>query len=119
MSRDVTRRELLAVGALGSAALGTSALLSNSLIARALANPPACGQPSATDSRVTMSSCAASAPLDLATDSTNSLKAIEETVVPACPVTVNRRAPPQERGSAGAERARALHALRSQVRCPR
>ncbi len=43
MGTDVTRRELLAAGALGTAALGTSALLSNALIARALANPPACG----------------------------------------------------------------------------
>jgi phospholipase C len=43
LSRDVTRRELLAAGALGSAALGTSALLSTSLIERALAKPPSCG----------------------------------------------------------------------------
>jgi hypothetical protein len=47
-----------------------------------------------------MSSCAASAPLDLATDSTNSLKDLEQTVVPAYPVTVNSSRPPQESGTA-------------------
>jgi hypothetical protein len=47
-----------------------------------------------------MSSCAESAPLDLATDGTTTLKVLEETVVPAYPVTVNSKAPPQERGAA-------------------
>jgi phospholipase C len=61
---------------------------------------PSLPQPSAADSRVTMSSCASSAPLDLATDSTNSLKALEQTVVAPYPVTVNSAAPPQEPGSA-------------------
>jgi hypothetical protein len=55
-----------------------------------------------TDSRVTMSTCAASAPLDLATDSTTTLKQLEQTVVPPYPVTVNSAAPPQEPGSAPA-----------------
>jgi phospholipase C len=63
---------------------------------------PSMPQPSATDSRITMSSCAASAPLDLATDSTNSLKQIEETVVSPYPVTVNSAAPGQEPGTAPA-----------------
>jgi phospholipase C len=63
---------------------------------------PSLPQPSATDSRVTMSSCAYSAPLDLATDSTNSLKDLEQTVVAPYPVTVNTSAPPQEPGSADA-----------------
>jgi phospholipase C len=63
---------------------------------------PSMPQPSATDSRVTMSSCAASAPLDLATDSTNSLKELEQTVVAPYPVTVNSAPPPQEFGSAPA-----------------
>jgi phospholipase C len=60
---------------------------------------PSLPQPSRTDSRVTMSTCATSAPLDLATDSTNSLKALEQTVVANYPVTVNSSAPPQEAGS--------------------
>jgi len=63
---------------------------------------PSLPQPSLTDSRVTMSSCAASAPLDLATDSTTTLKTLEQTVVPAYPVTVNSAAPPQEPGTAPA-----------------
>jgi hypothetical protein len=46
-----------------------------------------------------MSTCAESAPLDLATDSTNSLKTLEQTVVPQYPVTVNTAAPPQEPGA--------------------
>ena len=41
---------------------------------------PSLPQPSAVDSRVTMSSCAASAPLDLATDGTTTLKVLEQTV---------------------------------------
>ena len=61
---------------------------------------PALPQPSAADSRVTMSSCATSAPLDLATDSTNSLKQLEQTLVAAYPVTVNTARPPQEAGAA-------------------
>jgi phospholipase C len=61
---------------------------------------PSLPQPSVADSRVTMSSCASSAPLDLATDSTNSLKTLEQTVVAPYPVTVNSAAPPQEPGSA-------------------
>jgi phospholipase C len=66
------------------------------------ASVPSLPQPSATDSRVTMSSCATSAPLDLATDSTNTLKELEQTVVSPYPVTVNSAPPPQEPGSADA-----------------
>jgi phospholipase C len=61
---------------------------------------PSLPQPSLTDSRVTMSTCATSAPLDLATDSTNSMKTLEETFVATYPVTVNSAPPPQERGTA-------------------
>src|SRR5581483_9537239 len=61
---------------------------------------PPLPQPSATDNRVTMSSCAESAPLDLATDGTTTLKDLEQTVVPAYPVAVKRKPPPQERGTA-------------------
>ncbi|HET6866921.1 MAG TPA: alkaline phosphatase family protein [Solirubrobacteraceae bacterium] len=64
------------------------------------ASVPSLPQPSATDNRITMSSCAESAPLDLATDGTTTLKDLEQTVVPAYPVTVNSTAPPQERGAA-------------------
>jgi hypothetical protein len=46
-----------------------------------------------------MSTCATSAPLDLATDATNSLKALEQTIVAPYPVTVNSAPPPQESGS--------------------
>jgi phospholipase C len=60
---------------------------------------PSLPQPSRVDSRVTMSSCATSAPLDLATDTTNSLKTLEETLVANYPVTVNSAPPPQEAGS--------------------
>ena len=49
-----------------------------------------------------MSNCATSAPLDLATDSTATLKQLEETVVTPYPVTVNSAPPPQEGGSAPA-----------------
>jgi phospholipase C len=63
---------------------------------------PRLPQPSMTDSRVTMSSCAASAPLDLATDSTTTLKDLEQTVVAPYPVTVNSAPPPQEPGTAPA-----------------
>jgi phospholipase C len=68
--------------------------------AKVNASVPTLPQPSMTDSRVTMSSCAASAPLDLATDATTDLKTLEETVVPGYPVTVNSGPPPQEKGSA-------------------
>jgi phospholipase C len=63
---------------------------------------PSLPQPSATDSRVTMSTCATSAPIDLATSNTNSYAQIEGTLVATYPVTVNSAAPPQERGSAPA-----------------
>ena len=61
---------------------------------------PSLPQPSLTDSRVTMSTCATSAPLDLATDTTNSLKTLEQTLVATYPVTVNTAPPPQEPGTA-------------------
>jgi phospholipase C len=63
---------------------------------------PSLPQPSAADSRVLLSSCATSAPLDLATDSTNSLKTLEQTLVTPYPVTVNSAPPPQEGGTAPA-----------------
>jgi phospholipase C len=63
---------------------------------------PPLPQPSRADSRVTMSSCATSAPLDLATDTTNSLKQLEQTLVASYPVTVNSSRPPQESGTAPA-----------------
>jgi hypothetical protein len=47
-----------------------------------------------------MSSCATSAPLDLATDSTTTLKELEQTVVAPYPVTVNSAPPSQEAGTA-------------------
>jgi phospholipase C len=59
---------------------------------------PSLPQPSATDSRVTMSTCADSAPLDLVTDGTTTLKKLEQTVVPPYPVTVNSAPPAQEHG---------------------
>jgi phospholipase C len=62
------------------------------------ASVPSLPLPSAADSRVTMSTCAASAPLDLATDGTTTLKDLEQTVVPPYPVTVNSAPPPQEPG---------------------
>jgi phospholipase C len=58
--------------------------------------------PSAGDRRVTMSTCATSAPLDLVTSSTNSLKKLEQTTVATYPVKVNSRRPPQEPGKAPA-----------------
>ncbi len=61
---------------------------------------PSLPTPDPADSRIVLSSCAASAPLDLATDSTNSLKALEQTLVAPYPVTVNSAAPPQEPGTA-------------------
>ena len=63
---------------------------------------PSLPQPSATDSRITMSNCATSAPLDLATDSTNSVKDLEQTFVAPYPVTVNSAPPAQEPGTAPA-----------------
>lgn len=47
-----------------------------------------------------MSSCATSAPLDLATDSTTTLKELEPTLVAPYPVKVNSAPPPQEPGMA-------------------
>jgi phospholipase C len=70
--------------------------------ARVDASVPSLPQPSAADSRVLLSSCATSAPLDLATDSTNSLKTLEQTLVAPYPVTVNTAPPPQEGGTAPA-----------------
>jgi phospholipase C len=61
---------------------------------------PALPQPNPADSRVTMSTCATSAPVSLATDSTNSLKELEQEVVAPYPVTVNSAPPPQEPGAA-------------------
>ena len=70
--------------------------------ARVDSSVPALPQPSPADSRVTMSNCAASAPLDLATDSTTTLKQLEQAVVPPYPTTVNSSPPPQEAGRAAA-----------------
>jgi phospholipase C len=61
---------------------------------------PTLPQPNPADNRITMSNCATSAPLDLATDSTNSLKDLEQTVTSPYPVTVNSSRPPQEAGTA-------------------
>ncbi len=61
---------------------------------------PSLPQPSAADSRVTSSSCAAGAPLDLASPSNTTLAQLEATVVPPYPVTVNSAAPQQEAGQA-------------------
>jgi phospholipase C len=61
---------------------------------------PSLPQPSYTDSRVTSSSCAAGAPLDLITPSNTTLVQLEQTVVPPYPVTVNSAPPPQESGTA-------------------
>jgi hypothetical protein len=55
-----------------------------------------------TDNRITMSSCATSAPVSLATDTTNSLKALEQVLVATYPVTVNSAPPPQEAGTKSA-----------------
>jgi phospholipase C len=57
-------------------------------------------QPSATDSRITTSSCAVGGPVDLLNPSGNDPSGLEQTVVPAYPVTVNSAAPPQEPGTA-------------------
>jgi phospholipase C len=66
------------------------------------ASVPSLPQPSRTDSRVTMSTCATSAPIDLITSQTNSLQLLEETLVTNYPVTVNSSPPPQEPGRAPA-----------------
>jgi phospholipase C len=66
------------------------------------ASVPSLPQPSRTDSRVTMSTCATSAPIDLITSQTNSLQLLEETLVTNYPVTVNSSPPPQEPGKAPA-----------------
>jgi len=63
---------------------------------------PSLPQPSSADSRVLLSTCATSAPFSLLTDTTNSLKSLEQFVVQNYPVTVNSAAPPQEAGSAPA-----------------
>jgi phospholipase C len=70
--------------------------------AKVNASVPSLPQPSATDSRITMSSCASSAPLSLATDSTTTLKALEETLVTPYPATVNTAPPRQEAGTGAA-----------------
>ena len=66
--------------------------------ARADASVPSLPQPSAADSRVTMSTCATSAPVSFLTDTSNSLKDLEEQFVATYPVTVNSAPPRQERG---------------------
>jgi phospholipase C len=63
---------------------------------------PSLPQPSVADPRVTTSSCALGAPLDLASPSNTSLDQLEATVVPPYPVTVNSSPPKQEPGSAPA-----------------
>jgi phospholipase C len=63
---------------------------------------PSLPQPSATDSRVTSSSCTLGAPLDLASQGSTDLQTLEQTTVPSYPVTVNSTAPPQEPGTAPA-----------------
>ena len=70
--------------------------------ARVDTSVPSLPQPSLTDSRVTSSSCAVGAPLDLASPSNTSLDQLEATVVPPYPVTVNSAAPRQEPGHAPA-----------------
>jgi phospholipase C len=61
---------------------------------------PALPQPSATDSRITTSSCAVGGPVDLLNPGGNDPAGLEQTLVPAYPVTVNSAAPPQEPGTA-------------------
>jgi phospholipase C len=60
---------------------------------------PPLPQPSATDSRVTMSSCATSATFDELEGPTNSLSVLEQYLVSNYPVTVNSAPPPQEPGA--------------------
>jgi phospholipase C len=64
------------------------------------ASVPSLPQPSATDSRITTSSCAVGGPLDLLNPGGNDYGALESTVVPPYPVTVNSAAPSQEPGTA-------------------
>ena len=61
---------------------------------------PALPQPSATDRRVTMSSCATSAPFDELEGPTNSLSVLEQYMVANYPVSVNSAPPSQEPGAA-------------------
>jgi len=63
---------------------------------------PPLPQPSVTDSRITTSSCAVGAPVDLLDPSGNDYGSVESTLVPPYPVTVNSSAPPQEPGTAPA-----------------
>jgi phospholipase C len=70
--------------------------------ARVDTSVPALPQPSVADPRVTSSSCALGAPLDLASPSNTSLDQLEATVVPPYPATVNSSPPKQESGSAPA-----------------
>jgi phospholipase C len=63
---------------------------------------PSLPQPSATDPRVTSSSCAVGAPLDLVSPSNTTFAQVEATVVPPYPVTVNSGPPRQEAGQAKA-----------------
>ena len=67
--------------------------------ARVNSSVPPLPQPSATDSRVTMSSCTTSAPFDELEGPTNSLSVLERYTVSNYPVTVNSAAPPQEPGA--------------------
>jgi phospholipase C len=59
-------------------------------------------KPQLTDSRVLFSTCATSAPFDLAEGFTNSLAVLDSVLVKNYPVTVNTAAPPQEPGTAPA-----------------
>ena len=70
--------------------------------ARPDASVPALPQPSVVDQRITTSTCATGAPLDLATEGTTTLSVLEQTVVAPYPVTVNSAPPPQEPGRAAA-----------------
>ena len=63
---------------------------------------PTLPQPSATDSRITTSSCAVGGPVDLLNPGGNDPAGLESTLVPAYPVTVNSAAPAQEPGTAPA-----------------
>ena len=59
-----------------------------------------------------MSTCATSAPIDLATSNTNSLQQIEETLVATYPVTVNS---PRHRRRPAAPRPRAGRSLAAEL----
>jgi phospholipase C len=87
---------------------------------------PSLPKPSLADSRVTSSSCAVGAPLDLVSPGNTSLSQLEATVVPPYPVTVNSGPPQQEAGQAkspsgplcgpGAARARlTVHGVRART----